>query len=191
MAIKGKPRERLISCALQLFDRQGFHATGIDAILAGSKVAKTTLYRQFRSKEELVLAALRQRDRVFRNQVMQPLDKVEAAPATKLSMLCDVYKQYAEETGFSGCLFIKAAAEYPELDSPIHALCIEHKRLLTRDIQALFDKSGAQAVDGNLAPQLMLLLDGATVGTQMTRKTDAFEQIKTAAAKLVRKRNSN
>ena len=37
MAIKGKPRERLISCALQLFNQQGFHATGIDAILAGSK----------------------------------------------------------------------------------------------------------------------------------------------------------
>ena len=52
-------REHLIDTAIELFAKHGFHATGIDMILARAGVSKKTLYRHFRSKEELILAALR------------------------------------------------------------------------------------------------------------------------------------
>ena len=45
--------------ALTLFNRVGYHATGIDRILAESGVAKMTLYNHFKSKDELVETALR------------------------------------------------------------------------------------------------------------------------------------
>ena len=55
-------REHLLDTALSLFRTGGFHATGIDKILAKAGVAKMTLYNHFRSKDELILAALRRRD---------------------------------------------------------------------------------------------------------------------------------
>ena len=45
------PRERLIDTANALFARDGYHATGIDRILAEAGVAKKTLYTHFRSKD--------------------------------------------------------------------------------------------------------------------------------------------
>ena len=54
-------RDHLVGTALSLFSKHGYHATGIDRILAESGVAKMTLYKHFRSKDELILAALRRR----------------------------------------------------------------------------------------------------------------------------------
>ncbi len=182
--MNGKPRERLVAVALRLFYQNGFHATGIDTILAQSKVAKTTLYRHFRSKEELIVAALRKDDEDFRNWLMQTVDKAKLEPKEKLLFLFDVYRQWAENPRFNGCAFVKASAEFPALDSPIHALCVEHKRLLTRYIQALIDDANIQET-ASLATQLTLMLDGATVIAQMTGETDVFEQAKLSAQKIV------
>ena len=54
-------REQLLNTALELFYREGYHATGIDRILAESGVAKMTLYKHFKSKDELIMAALEER----------------------------------------------------------------------------------------------------------------------------------
>ena len=51
-------REHLVATAVDLFSEHGFHATGIDAILAKAGVSKKTLYRHFRSKDELLVAVL-------------------------------------------------------------------------------------------------------------------------------------
>ena len=51
-----RKREQLLSTAVDLFYREGYHATGIDRILAESGVAKMTLYKHFRSKDELIMA---------------------------------------------------------------------------------------------------------------------------------------
>ena len=55
-------RDQLVDAALELFYRNGFNATGIDKIIAEAGVAKMTLYKHFKSKEELIQAALRRRD---------------------------------------------------------------------------------------------------------------------------------
>ena len=59
-------RDELVETALDLFYRNGFHATGIDRILAEAGVAKMTLYKHFRSKDDLIVAALERRDERFR-----------------------------------------------------------------------------------------------------------------------------
>ena len=59
-------REQLVETALTVFNRDGYHAAGIDRILAEAGVAKMTLYNHFRSKDDLILAALRRRDEGFR-----------------------------------------------------------------------------------------------------------------------------
>ena len=83
-------RDHLVDIALDLFSRDGFHATGIDKILAESGVAKMTLYKHFRSKDELILAALRRRDERFRNWFMRTVERRADTPRERLLAMFDV-----------------------------------------------------------------------------------------------------
>jgi AcrR family transcriptional regulator len=60
-------REQIVDVALSLFYQGGFNATGVDKIVSESGVTKKTLYAHFKSKDELILATLRRRDELFRN----------------------------------------------------------------------------------------------------------------------------
>jgi len=55
-------RERLLSAAIDLFSARGFHAVGLDQVIARAGVTKTTFYKHFESKDELMLEAVRMRD---------------------------------------------------------------------------------------------------------------------------------
>jgi AcrR family transcriptional regulator len=60
-------RQDLVDTAMQLFYRNGFHAVGLDRILADTGVTKTTFYNHFESKDDLVVAVIQQRDRWWRD----------------------------------------------------------------------------------------------------------------------------
>src|SRR5262245_61425521 len=85
---KGKPdgskREELIDTALRLFSRHGYRATGIDTILAEAGVAKMTLYHHFKSKDELIVAALKKRDAEWRTWFVRRVDELGRTPREKL-----------------------------------------------------------------------------------------------------------
>ncbi len=183
--MKVKPKERLINTALELFCQRGFHATGIDTILSQSKVAKTTMYRHFRAKDELILAALQKRDEDFRTWLSQTIQAAEVPPPDSLLLVFDLHKQWAEQPDFNGCAFVKAAAEFPLADSPIHDFCAQHKTLMTQYLQTLTEASKTKE-PANLAKQLMILLDGATVIAQVTGQSSAFDQAKRSAEQLIR-----
>lgn len=182
--MKLKSKEKILSSALSLFSERGFHATGIDTILMDSKVAKTTLYRHFRSKEELIVAVLRQRDADFRNWLMLKVDKSNLAPVDKLFLVFDLHKQWAQEPDFNGCAFIKASSEYPDFDSRIHVVSAEHKKAMTQYLIQLLTDAQKENV-ALVATQLMLLIDGATMTAQMHGNADVFDQAKEAARLLV------
>jgi len=87
-------REQLIETAARLFARNGFHATGIDTILAEAGIAKKTLYNHFRTKDELILAALRKHDGEFRNNFMKSVEELAETPEARLLAIFDVAKAW-------------------------------------------------------------------------------------------------
>lgn len=163
-----KKRDQLVETALTLFSREGFHATGIDRVLEVAEVAKMTLYKHFRSKEELILAVLRLRDERWRNRFMRGVEKRAKDPRGRLLAMFDELADWFADPGFSGCMFINASAEYAELDCPIHAACAEHKRLVEKYVRELAERAGAgHPGAGVLAAQLCLLMEGAIVMTRV------------------------
>ena len=54
-----RPRERIISTARDLFRKHGIRGIGVDAIAEAANTNKMTLYRHFGSKDDLVVACLR------------------------------------------------------------------------------------------------------------------------------------
>jgi AcrR family transcriptional regulator len=178
-----QPREQLVSVAIKLFYQYGFHATGIDKILAESGIAKNTLYRHFKSKDELILASLRTQDEEFRNWLMREVERRSNA-IERLLAVFDVYEEWSRTPAFFGCMFINASAEFSAADSPIHAFCKEHKRLVTRYIQDLANTANIFASE-RLAAYWMLLLDGAVISTQVSNNSLSFQQAKAVAKNLL------
>ena len=58
-------RERILATASELFYREGVRAIGVDTVVEQSGVSKTSLYRLFDSKDELIAAFPAEKDRSF------------------------------------------------------------------------------------------------------------------------------
>ena len=177
-------RDHLIDTALELFSRDGFHATGIDRILSESGVAKMTLYNHFKSKDELILAVLRRRDETFRNWFMRNVEACSGAPRDCLLAAFDVLGQWIQQDDFCGCTFINATAEYGERGDAIRNSCAEHKQLVLGYFEKLATAAGAHD-PAELAFSLNLLAEGAIVSAQVMGKMDAAEHAKRAANILI------
>jgi AcrR family transcriptional regulator len=177
-------RDKLVETALDLFMREGFHATGIDRILTEAGVAKMTLYHHFRSKDDLILAALRLRDERFRNEFMRRMDKSTDDPAERLCAIFDVLAQIFDAKTSRGCTFINACAEYGDRDSAIHSIAAEHKRLVLAFIEEMTTAAGARD-PAELACQLCLLMEGVAVTAQVSGDEHAVRHARAAAELLV------
>ncbi|MDF1586735.1 TetR/AcrR family transcriptional regulator [Marinimicrococcus flavescens] len=160
-------RDELVDAALRLFYTGGFNATGIDKILAEAGVAKMTLYKHFRSKDELILAALQRRDEQFRGWLTGEMEKASPDPRERLLAMFDALEDWFrgrafKGLGFSGCAFIHAAGEFGAQDHPAHRAAAEHKRLIVAYLGRLCAQAGARDPE-QLAEQLALLKEGAIV----------------------------
>jgi AcrR family transcriptional regulator len=103
----GAARERILETAYDLFSRSGTRAVGVDTIIAESGVAKMTLYRNFASKDDLILEFLRQRDeRWTRAWLQAEVTEREERPGARMLAIFDVFGEWFERDDFEGCAFI-------------------------------------------------------------------------------------
>jgi len=177
-------RDELVQKALATFYRNGFQATGMDRLAVETGVSKTSMYKHFRTKEELILAALRLRDEQFRNMQTRRLEALADTPRGQLLALFDVLGEWFAQDDFRGCMFIKASAEYQERDHPIHVQSAEHKRLMFVQARKLAEEAGAPD-PAALARTLLLLTEGAIVTAHLGYTKDPAGDAKAAARVLI------
>ncbi len=177
-------REHLVDTAVRLFYRDGFHATGIDKILAESRVAKMTLYKHFRSKDDLILAAVRRRYVQMRNSLTRAVERIGRTPRERLLALFDALGEWFASDGFSGCMFINACAEFAGCDDPIHAASAEHKRLVAAYVLDLATAAGARDPQ-DLTQRITLLMEGAMSLAHITGTVDPARHARGAAKTLI------
>ena len=161
---RGGARQRLLEAAARRFYADGLTATGIDTITAEAGVAKMSLYNNFSSKADLVLAYLEARHEewltLYRRRLEQARDAREGVLA--------VFGAYADhaalayERGFRGCGLLNAAAELPAGD-PGRAAVRRHKEqvelLLAGHLGGLLPGRPDEA--RAMAEHLAFLLEGA------------------------------
>jgi AcrR family transcriptional regulator len=105
-------RERILLTAYDLFARHGIRAVGVDRIVAESGVAKTTLYRHFASKDDLVVAALALREELWSHDWLQhEVEKRGGPAAARLLAIFDVFGEWFRTDDYEGCLFTRALLE--------------------------------------------------------------------------------
>ncbi|PIQ28019.1 TetR family transcriptional regulator [bacterium (Candidatus Blackallbacteria) CG17_big_fil_post_rev_8_21_14_2_50_48_46] len=175
--MRSQPRkERLLETAFRLFNRQGYHATGIDQILAESGVAKATLYKYFPSKDALILAVLEQRHAELEKRLTLSLSQSQGKE--KVLAIFDVLDLWFHSESFQGCNFIQASGEYADPQHPIHQAAAAHKRWF-KDLLA------ESLENASLSAPLMLLVDGAIVAAQVRGELNAAKLARQTAQRLL------
>jgi AcrR family transcriptional regulator len=178
-------REDLIDAAMRVFYRQGFQASALDSILEEGGLSRMTLYSHFKSKDELLIAALRRRDEIFRNRMMKFVESKAGAPRDRLLAVFDYHEQWFTGDEFCGCMFINTAAEFSDPRSAPRQVAAEHKRAIVRYLSELCAACGFDDPDA-IAEQLNILLEGAIVTAQVVGKVRDGGTDPGAAARLAK-----
>ncbi|MDH3257278.1 MAG: TetR/AcrR family transcriptional regulator [Nitrospinota bacterium] len=177
-------RDILIDTARDLFIAHGFHAVGVDTILKKAGISKRTLYKYFRSKEDLILAVIRHYDETFRNYLMREVEAREDTAAERLLAIFDVAEQWFSEANFHGCIAVKAIGEYSEKNKAIQRACEEFIRLIGEYMEGLATQAGVR-VPQHLAGELVLLFEGAIVMAVVSGNPKVAQQAKAMAQRCV------
>ena len=165
-------RERILQIASALFYERGVRAVGVDLVVEKAAVAKTSLYRYFKSKDDLIVAFLQREDADFWAQ----WDRVAAKHANDPAAELDAHMRWIGErlarSNYRGCPQINVAAEFSEADHPARQVALEHMRLLRVRLQRIAVRLGAVRPN-ELAAQLALLVNGAFVSAGLLKPNEA------------------
>jgi AcrR family transcriptional regulator len=156
-------RGRLLSAATYLFCKNG-----INAIINEAGTAKTTLYKLFGSKNNLVHVVLETEGKQWREWFIGAIEAGGGSPQAKLARIFPALKDWFRQERFYGCPFINAVGEHDKDQKQLRAIAMRHKKVVLGYIEKLAGEMGA-AEPGVLAHQLGLLMDGAVVAAMVSR----------------------
>lgn len=174
-------RDRLLQAAKDLFYAEGIQAVGVERLLTVSGVGRASFYRHFASKDDLVVAVMRERDENWRRGLEQAVSARGHEPLAVFDALAERH----ERTDFRGCVFINNMVEIADPDSIVHRIAADHKRAITDYIDGLLAAAG-HSRHAELAEQFVLLMDGATVTALRERTAEPARRAKAIAATLLR-----
>jgi len=166
-------RERILKTASELFYREGTRAVGVDLIVERSGVAKTSLYRYFRTKDDLIEAFLLREDADFWSH----WDRVAAAhkgtPERELDAQLKWIGDRVARAGYRGCPQINVSAEYADDNHPARKVALAHKAELRRRLREIARAMKLREPE-RFALQMAIMIDGAlTSGTALHREGPA------------------
>jgi AcrR family transcriptional regulator len=177
-------RKAVLDTATDLFSEHGYHAVGIDRIIAESGVAKMTMYRHFPSKSSLVVEVLRERTRSCAVSLSDFLEGIED-PYTRLRAVFRWHDQWFRDPSFTGCMFAHAASEFNDKESEIHQVSVDQKLQLMAFLRDILKDLVNTRKAGELARTFIMLLDGATLMAQIVGRKNAANDAWTAAQTLL------
>ena len=181
---RAEKRTHLVAVATELFNRFGYRAVGIDQVIAESGVAKTTLYRHFSSKEDLIVAVLTQVDEEFRSTMRSFVESKTNDPKQRLLATFDYLEHWFSNESFYGCPFINAAGEYGDRNTPVFHAAVLHKRLMVAYFEELA-RAAEMDAPKEVAEEINLLHEGAIAVAHITSDTQVARKAKQAAMKIV------
>jgi AcrR family transcriptional regulator len=176
-------RGRLLSAATRLFCKNGINATGIDAVINEAGTAKTTLYKLFGSKTNLVHAVLEAEGKQWREWFVAAIEAGGGSAQAKLARIFPTLKHWFREERFYGCPFINAVGEHDKDQKQLRAIAMRHKKVVLAYLEKLATEMGA-ADPKVLAHQLALLMDGAIVAAMVSRNPAVADTAGLAASLL-------
>ncbi|MCG7209793.1 TetR/AcrR family transcriptional regulator [Streptomyces arenae] len=155
-------RERILDVVSRLFDGYGVHAVGMQQIIDEVGCGKAMLYREFATKDDLVVAYLERYTRTFARVRELAAEQRPDDPAGQLIMIVSWTAEQVMTPGYRGCPVHNTHAEFPDEHHPAHALSVAYYDQIHGGLIDLARQAGAADPRG-LADRLMLIIDGLSV----------------------------
>ena len=183
-------RNDIIKAAYEIFYKDGFHNSGVDKILADTGISKRTLYKYFRSKEELIIAVVEYYQQILFEKIPQILSQKSKDPKKQILALFDIKKEEFKNGDFSGCFAINAKLEFESKNSLIENSCQSFYLMLEEYVKDLCKKAKLKN-PRRLARKIMILFDGAMVLGQMHHDHSTMKEAREMASSLINLSSTN
>jgi AcrR family transcriptional regulator len=181
--IQAQVRDRILETASALFYRRGVRAVGVDLVVEEAGVAKTSLYRHFKTKDDLIAAFLEREDEDFWRCWDNVAQRQQADAKAELEAQLTWIGERVGRPNYRGCPQLNVAAEFPDPAHPARAVATAHKNELRRRLKQIAERLHARRPD-ELASQLALLINGAFVSSQIFSADEATPVLLAASRAL-------
>ncbi|WP_196894501.1 TetR/AcrR family transcriptional regulator [Aureivirga marina] len=186
MGKKQSVKERIIKTASDLFYKQGYTNTGINQIIKEAEVAKASMYQHFRSKEEIAVAFLQYRHLFWMENMIQFVGEEEKDVKQKLAKIFDFLKSWLEEMNYIGCAFQNIVTNLKPEENSIKEEVIFHKSFLENWILKELENSPYKIISEELSKEIMILIEGAIILSQIHGNSSPIENAKKAYYKVLK-----
>jgi AcrR family transcriptional regulator len=152
-------RDRILDAASRLFYNHGVRAVGLQQIIDACGCGKNLLYREFASKDDLIVGYLERCREEWTAAINQGIQPLAGQPAGQLRAVVRVVAGQVAGPGYQGCPFLNTHAEFPDPEHPAHQVSVGFRVELRARLRDLAEH--ARAGDpGALADRIMLIIDG-------------------------------
>ncbi|OXS97270.1 TetR family transcriptional regulator [Pandoraea apista] len=158
-------QQYLLNAAVELFHTEGVRAVGVDAVVKRAGVNKMCLYRQYASKDELILAYLDHMQTASLARIDESIAKREGEPRAQMLQIFVDLSERASKPGYRGCPFVNVAAEFPDPEHAARKSVANYKAEVVRRFTTLARAAGLQK-PAPLVDALSLILEGAYAASQ-------------------------
>jgi AcrR family transcriptional regulator len=188
---EGGALERIIRTAYDLFSVHGVQAIGVDRISEEARVAKMTLYRYFRSKDDLVIAVLKRREERWTTTWLEREVERRGGPArARLLAVFDVLEIWFESNDYEGCLFVNTLLEVRDPATSIGTACVAHLANVRAFIRDLAVEAGVHQPN-SFAQQWQTLMWGSFIAAAYGDRDAAHKAREVASLLLERSHPAN
>lgn len=173
-----------MDAAAALFYTHGFHEVGLDRIIEEVGVTKTTFYNHFESKDDLIIAVLVDRDERDIQALRDALRQRASGARERALLVFDILDEWFHDEDFNGCLFVNAAAQFPNPNDPIRSAAMNHGERVRQEFESLADELGAED-PAMLSKQLCMLVSAALTSRHVDGDLDAARTARLIADQLL------
>lgn len=179
-------RERIIETASRLFYINGYTHTGINQIIMEANVAKTSLYYYFKSKEDIAVLYLEQKHILWMSELANcSIGKKNAKE--KILEVFEYMDTWSAEVAYRGCSWQNIFTELPMNHHKIREQVLLSKNQMRKWLRDTIneDEQYSNKEANELGDQILVLMEGAYILSQIQKKAWPIENAKKVCARLL------